>query len=118
MRAAIATSTLGLAVRATGLVSPCGRRPGSGSTFVGDQGCETVTARALVVATGTSERTVPFPGWTLPGVIGLAAATILLKAQHVLPGKRIVVGGARPVAGGRGCRNPEGWRRGWPRLLT
>lgn len=64
---------------------------------VGPDGCETIRAKALVAATGTSERTVPFPGWTLPGVIGLAAATILLKAQHVLPGRRTVVGGAGPL---------------------
>jgi hypothetical protein len=44
------------------------------------------TARALVLCPGTHERIIPFPGWTLPGVIGLAAATILLKAQGVLPG--------------------------------
>jgi thioredoxin reductase/bacterioferritin-associated ferredoxin len=56
-----------------------------------------VTARALVLCTGTHERIIPFPGWTLPGVIGLAAATILLKAQGVLPGRRIVVAGVGPL---------------------
>ena len=56
-----------------------------------------VTARALVLCTGTHERIIPFPGWTLPGVIGLAAATILLKAQGVLPGRRVVVAGAGPL---------------------
>ncbi|BDG75158.1 FAD-dependent oxidoreductase [Roseomonas fluvialis] len=57
----------------------------------------TVTARALVLCTGTHERIIPFPGWTLPGVIGLAAATILLKAQGVLPGRRVVVAGVGPL---------------------
>jgi NADPH-dependent 2,4-dienoyl-CoA reductase/sulfur reductase-like enzyme len=56
-----------------------------------------VTARALVLCTGTHERIIPFPGWTLPGVIGLAAATILLKAQGVLPGRRVVVAGVGPL---------------------
>jgi bacterioferritin-associated ferredoxin/thioredoxin reductase len=56
-----------------------------------------VTARALVLCTGTHERIIPFPGWTLPGVIGLAAATILLKAQGVLPGRRIVIAGVGPL---------------------
>jgi NADPH-dependent 2,4-dienoyl-CoA reductase/sulfur reductase-like enzyme len=54
-------------------------------------------ARALVLCTGTTERIMPFPGWTLPGVVGLAAATILLKAQGVLPGRRVVVAGAGPL---------------------
>jgi thioredoxin reductase/bacterioferritin-associated ferredoxin len=56
-----------------------------------------VEARALLLCCGTSERILPFPGWTLPGVLGLAAATILLKAQAVLPGRRVVVAGAGPL---------------------
>jgi NADPH-dependent 2,4-dienoyl-CoA reductase/sulfur reductase-like enzyme len=58
---------------------------------------ETVTADALVIATGAHERVIPFPGWTLPGVFGLAAATILLKANGVLPGQRTVVAGCGPL---------------------
>jgi len=58
---------------------------------------ETVTARGLVIATGAHERIIPFPGWTLPGVIGLAGATVLLKANGVLPGRRSVVAGAGPL---------------------
>ncbi len=54
-------------------------------------------ARALVLASGTHERIIAFPGWTLPGVIGLAAATILLKANGVLPGRRVVIAGAGPL---------------------
>ncbi|MGG5887413.1 NAD(P)/FAD-dependent oxidoreductase [Falsiroseomonas sp. HC035] len=56
-----------------------------------------VESRALVVCAGTHERIIPFPGWTLPGVMGLAAATILMKAQGVLPGRRVVVAGAGPL---------------------
>ncbi|MGH6692656.1 MAG: NAD(P)/FAD-dependent oxidoreductase, partial [Gammaproteobacteria bacterium] len=52
---------------------------------------------ALVVATGTYERIVPFPGWTLPGVIGVGAATLLVKGQQVLPGRRTVVAGCGPL---------------------
>jgi len=58
---------------------------------------ETVMADALVIATGAHERVIPFPGWTLPGVFGLAAATILLKANGVLPGQRTVVAGCGPL---------------------
>jgi pyruvate/2-oxoglutarate dehydrogenase complex dihydrolipoamide dehydrogenase (E3) component/bacterioferritin-associated ferredoxin len=58
---------------------------------------ETVAAEALIIATGAHERVMPFPGWTLPGVIGLAAATILLKANGVLPGRRTVVAGCGPL---------------------
>ena len=56
-----------------------------------------LTAFKLIVATGTSERVVPFPGWTTPGVIGLAAATILLKSQRMLPGRATIVAGCGPL---------------------
>ena len=39
-----------------------------------------VRARAVVLATGARERYLPFPGWTLPGVIGVGAAQALLKS--------------------------------------
>lgn len=64
---------------------------------VGPAGPVTWRARAIIAATGASERVVPFPGWTEPGVIGLAGATILLKAQQVLPGKRALVAGCGPL---------------------
>lgn len=60
-------------------------------------GSESFTAPRLVAATGAHERLVPFPGWTTPGVIGLAAATILLKSQGMVPGRRTVVAGCGPL---------------------
>src|SRR5438105_8975955 len=59
----------------------------------GPKGSVALTAPKLIVATGTSERVVPFPGWSLPGVIGLAAATIMLKSQRMLPGRATIVAG-------------------------
>ena len=56
-----------------------------------------VEATALLAATGAIERIVPFPGWTTPGVFGLAAATILLKSQRISPGRHVVVAGAGPL---------------------
>jgi len=64
---------------------------------IGPGGSVSLHPRALLVATGTTERVVPFDGWTLPGVIGLAAATILLKSQNMLPGRRTVVAGSGPL---------------------
>ncbi len=64
---------------------------------LGPDGPLALRAPALVVATGAHERVVPFPGWTLPGVIGLAAATVMLKSHGVAPGSRVVVAGCGPL---------------------
>ena len=63
----------------------------------GPSGHEAFSAPRLSAASGAYERVVPFPGWTLPGVIGLAAATTLIKSQGMLPGRRIVLAGCGPL---------------------
>ncbi|MGW4379883.1 FAD/NAD(P)-dependent oxidoreductase [Kitasatospora sp. NPDC004531] len=62
-----------------------------------DGGRTTVTARALLLATGAYERQLPFPGWTLPGVVTAGGAQAMLKSGLVLPGRRIVVAGSGPL---------------------
>jgi D-hydroxyproline dehydrogenase subunit alpha len=54
-------------------------------------------AEIVVVAAGASDRAVPFPGWTLPGVITAGGAQNLLKSQGVLPGRRALVAGTGPL---------------------
>lgn len=54
-------------------------------------------ARVLVIATGAREFVQPLPGWTTPGVLGLAGATALFKQELALPGKRTVVSGTGPL---------------------
>jgi NADPH-dependent 2,4-dienoyl-CoA reductase/sulfur reductase-like enzyme len=53
--------------------------------------------RCTVIAAGCTERPAPFPGWTLPGVIGAGSAQNLMKSQRIVPGKRILVGGNGPL---------------------
>jgi thioredoxin reductase/bacterioferritin-associated ferredoxin len=74
-----------------------GVAPGFRVDAVGPHGPVALSAPRLIAATGTSERVIPFPGWTTPGVIGLAAATILLKAQRMLPGRSTLVAGCGPL---------------------
>jgi NADPH-dependent 2,4-dienoyl-CoA reductase/sulfur reductase-like enzyme len=57
----------------------------------------TVRARGVVLATGARERFLPFPGWTLPGVVGVGGAQALLKAGMLVDGKTVVVGGSGPL---------------------
>jgi thioredoxin reductase/bacterioferritin-associated ferredoxin len=51
----------------------------------------------LILATGTYEKIIPFEGWTIPGVIGLAACTLILKSHQIIPGKNIVLAGNGPL---------------------
>lgn len=53
-------------------------------------------AEAIVLATGAFERTIAFPGWTLPGVITIGAAQIL-NENNVSPGKRVLISGTGPL---------------------
>ncbi|HEX6132683.1 MAG TPA: FAD-dependent oxidoreductase [Longimicrobiales bacterium] len=52
---------------------------------------------ALVLAVGARELFLPFPGWTLPNVIGAGGAQALLKSGWSVRGLRIVVAGSGPL---------------------
>jgi D-hydroxyproline dehydrogenase subunit alpha len=72
-----------------------------GAEFV--PGAEVVDAspfagRTVVLATGARERYLPFPGWTLPGVIGIGGAQALLKNGAAdFAGRRVVLAGSGPL---------------------
>jgi len=51
---------------------------------------------AIVIATGAHDRTLPFPGWDLPGVFTAGAAQALAKGERVAIGERVLVAGAGP----------------------
>ena len=53
--------------------------------------------RHLVLATGARERFLPFPGWTLPGVMGAGGLQALAKGGLPVAGKRVVVAGSGPL---------------------
>ena len=50
----------------------------------------------IVLATGAHDRTLPFPGWDLPGVFTGGAAQALAKGERLAVGHRVVVAGAGP----------------------
>jgi len=51
----------------------------------------------LVVATGARERFLPFPGWTLPNVMGAGGLQAMVKSGLPIRGKRVVVAGTGPL---------------------
>lgn len=52
---------------------------------------------ALILATGATDRLLPVPGWTLPGVTSLGGAQIALKAQACAIGARPAFVGTGPL---------------------
>lgn len=56
-----------------------------------------VHATAVLLATGGYETVLPFPGWTLPGVVTAGGAQAMLKGGLVVPGRTAVVAGTGPL---------------------
>lgn len=64
------------------------RRGGSASSVAADR---------VLLATGAQERPAPFPGWTLPGVMTVGAAQIVLKSSGQIPDKPAWIAGSGPL---------------------
>lgn len=71
--------------------------PGFRAFFTQGTQAQAVEAGAVVLATGAQERPVPFQGWTLPGVMTVGAAQILLKSAGQIPEGRVCIAGSGPL---------------------
>ncbi|NWC97026.1 MULTISPECIES: NAD(P)/FAD-dependent oxidoreductase [unclassified Pseudomonas] len=58
---------------------------------------ESLEYSQIIVATGATDRILPVPGWTLPGVYSLGAAQIALKYQGCAIGERVAFCGSGPL---------------------
>jgi NADPH-dependent 2,4-dienoyl-CoA reductase/sulfur reductase-like enzyme len=90
------------AFRASGaLYHPGGQlwqiEPGFRAFVSRDRQAQVIEAKAVILATGAQERPVPFPGWTLPGVLTVGAAQILLKNAGQIPAKPVWIAGSGPL---------------------
>ncbi|XUL92465.1 FAD-dependent oxidoreductase [Streptomyces galilaeus] len=56
-----------------------------------------VHADAVLLATGGYEKVLPFPGWTLPGVLTAGGAQAMLKGSLAVSGRTAVVAGTGPL---------------------
>lgn len=63
-----------------------------------DGAATSVEAASLLLATGAQERPAPFPGWTLPGVMTIGAAQIVLKTSDQIPSQPVWIAGSGPLA--------------------
>ena len=60
-------------------------------------GVRELSYQSVVLATGARERFLPFPGWTLPNVMGAGGLQALVKTGLPIEGKRVVVAGSGPL---------------------
>ncbi|HEX5053620.1 MAG TPA: FAD-dependent oxidoreductase [Planctomycetota bacterium] len=51
----------------------------------------------IVLAPGAYDRCIPFPGWTLPGVLTAGALQVMVRGFGVVPGRRALVVGSGPL---------------------
>jgi len=56
-----------------------------------------MTFKKLLLAEGAMERSIPFPGWTLPGVMLPGGLQRLIVHERLLPGKNFVLAGNSPL---------------------
>lgn len=63
----------------------------------GADGLLELSYRTLILATGARERFLPFPGWTLPNVMGVGGLQALVKSGLPIQGQRVVVAGTGPL---------------------
>jgi NADPH-dependent 2,4-dienoyl-CoA reductase/sulfur reductase-like enzyme len=57
----------------------------------------TFTYKKLILATGARELFLPFPGWTLPGIMGVGGLQAMVKSGLPIAGKAVVIGGSGPL---------------------
>ncbi|WP_312795049.1 NAD(P)/FAD-dependent oxidoreductase [Tianweitania sp.] len=65
--------------------------------YAGRTGSGRIKAGGIVIATGAQDRSLPFTGWTLPGVMSAGGCLNLAKAHGLVPSGRVVVAGNGPL---------------------
>jgi NADPH-dependent 2,4-dienoyl-CoA reductase/sulfur reductase-like enzyme len=62
-----------------------------------DRAAHSARSQRILLATGTIERPMPIPGWTLPGVMSVGGAQIALKTADLVPGGATWIAGQGPL---------------------
>jgi thioredoxin reductase len=65
--------------------------------FEHDGQSKLLRCQRIVLAPGAYDRCVPFPGWTLPGVVTAGALQVMVRGFGIVPGKRALVAGSGPL---------------------
>ncbi len=65
--------------------------------FEHDGASKLLRCQRIVLAPGAYDRCIPFPGWTLPGVLTAGALQVMVRGFGVVPGQRALVVGSGPL---------------------
>lgn len=65
--------------------------------YAGPSATGRIRGSAVVIATGAQERSMPFTGWTLPGIVSAGGCLNLAKGHGLVPSGRVVVAGNGPL---------------------
>jgi len=89
-------------LRTASVTELCGKRifdqPEPGVLLAeGTDGLCELHYRNVILATGARERFLPFPGWTLPNVMGAGGLQAMVKSGLPIRGKRVMVAGTGPL---------------------
>ncbi|WP_144460753.1 NAD(P)/FAD-dependent oxidoreductase [Siminovitchia fortis] len=57
-----------------------------------------IISKVLLLATGSIEKALPIPGWTLPGAVSIGAAQTFTNLHHVAVGKKVMIVGIDPLS--------------------
>ncbi len=76
---------------------PHGEDTGFTLHLSGPHEIQRLRAHYVLVAPGSYDRPLAFPGWQLPGVMTLGGAQMLLKGHGIRPGQRALVAGSGPL---------------------
>lgn len=87
------------------VLAACDYRPGTlvwghqdaSLELLGPNGYESLAYRQLLLSVGATDRLLPLPGWTLPGVFTLGGAQVSLKRHASFIGHRVVFAGSSPL---------------------
>jgi hypothetical protein len=70
---------------------------GNSLSVIRDKKISLIKYEKLLLSEGAMERPLPFPGWTLPGIMSLGGLQRLVLHERVLPGQRILLAGCSPL---------------------
>lgn len=71
--------------------------PNGNICFSADGTSMEINGKNVIIAIGAAERPVPFPGWTLPGVMGAGAVDANFKSSNTIPEGPVVLAGSGPL---------------------